>query len=69
MPTLLNLNLAILLVLLDDVVSLRLMKYDLSATDIIDKHATDLPIYGLEVDEELRFLPIMYMSPKFNKKQ
>jgi len=41
--------------------------YDLSATDIIDKHAADLPVYGLEIDEELRFLPVMYMSPKFHK--
>ena len=40
---------------------------DTTAADIIEKHATDLPIYGLDVEEELRFIPILYLSPKFHK--
>ena len=39
----------------------------MSITEIIDKHVADLPVYGLTVEEELRSLPVLYLSAKFHK--
>jgi len=41
--------------------------HNTSSSEIINKHADELPLYGLEVEEELRFIPVMYLSPKFHK--
>ena len=40
---------------------------NLSITEIIDQHVADLPVYGLTVEEELRSLPVLYLSAKFHK--
>ena len=34
--------------------------FNTNSADIINKHADDLPRYGLEVEEELRFLRVLY---------
>ena len=41
--------------------------HDSLPSQIIDNHVTELRRYGLEVEEELQFLPNMYGSPKLHK--